>query len=88
MRLVTNAVRKFHLYNLDGFVWYDCWPEDWKEAVRVRLGMVKLLALREWGAALCYRCKHLTSGSVNTHCWRDCVVGVGEPRKECKNFEE
>ncbi len=72
--------------NMSGFAWDDVWPDDWKAAVEEREAVVKLVALRDWGAGLCHSCKHLTSGKVNYHAWRHCMRGSGPATKTCDDY--
>lgn len=74
--------------SMGGFYWNEAWPEAWKKAVKEREATVKLAALREWGAALCHNCRHLTSGTVDHHAWRHCVRGSGPVTTECGKFEQ
>ncbi len=72
---------------IDGFDWDD-WPEKWKERVKEFAAAIKLKALREWGAGICWRCENLASGEIEYHAWRHCVKGCGPPEKKCDRFIE
>lgn len=69
------------------FDFSDHWPDDWKKAVKQREASVRLVALREWGGAICHRCAHLKSGTVEYHAWRECVAGLGPAMRECEKFK-
>jgi hypothetical protein len=56
------------------------WSEEWIAAVEARELEVRLKALRDWGAGLCHRCKHLETGTVEYHAWRGCIRGTGPGR--------
>jgi hypothetical protein len=74
--------------HMNTFGWdSQIWPKAWKKAVAKREAAVKLTALRDWGAALCHRCKHLETGTVEYHAWRDCIIGTGPAETECPKFE-
>lgn len=63
------------------------WPKAWQTAVDKKEAQVKLTALRDWGAGLCWQCKHLQSGVVDHTARRVCIVGIGAPRTACARFE-
>lgn len=73
---------------MDGFEWNDQWPEDWKVAVEKKEAEAKLAALRAWGASLCHSCKHLASGTVEYHAWRQCIKGSGPAEKTCDKYQK
>jgi hypothetical protein len=69
------------------FHFNDCRPKEWKLAVEALEAQVRLSALRDWGAAICHRCKHLESGTVEFHAWRSCIIGHGPAEKQCGKFK-
>lgn len=73
---------------MSGFDWNDCWPKKWKEAVAKEDVRVRLEAAREWPTGLCWRCKHLTSATIEYHAWRHCIVGSGSTRTKCEKFQQ
>lgn len=66
---------------------YLAYPEAWEKVVEEKEARMRLEALREWGAGICHRCRHLRSGTIEYHAWRDCVIGSGPPMKQCSRFE-
>lgn len=68
---------------MTGFAWDDDWPASWRAAVDAREKAVKLEALRRWGAGICHNCRHLVSGTVDHHAWRECVRGFGPVETAC-----
>jgi hypothetical protein len=62
-------------------------PKEIEEAAEREHLRRKLAASREWGASLCWKCKHLKEPHISTHAWRDCIRGLGPAEKECKKFE-
>jgi hypothetical protein len=69
---------------------FDCneaWPSDWIKAVKKESERVLLLVLREWGRCICHKCKHLRSGTVEFHAWRECVLGSGPAQISCDRFK-
>lgn len=75
-------------HRMAGFSFSDAWPEKWKERVETKENADKLAAQRAWGASLCWRCKLLKSGSVDTHAWRHCRKGSGPAETKCELFQE
>lgn len=74
-------------FRLDGFNWDESIPQPIRDASDVELARRRLAALRDWGACICWNCKNLHSGTVDTNAYRHCVIGCGGPEKECKRFE-
>lgn len=72
---------------MDGFRWNDAFPQDWKDRVKALEESTRLAALRDWGASLCWNCKHLESGKIDFHAWRHCKRGSGPALKECDIYE-
>lgn len=64
------------------------WPKTWQKAVQKHEAKVKLQALRDWGAGICWKCKKLESGTVEYHAWRQCARGSGPAERQCEVFEE
>lgn len=63
------------------------YPKAWVDRVEKQQALVRLSALREWGAALCHKCKNLQSGEVRDGTWRTCHIGFGPARNECEDFQ-
>lgn len=74
-------------YHMQSFEWNERWPKPWREAVVNLEAATKLTALRDWGASICHRCKHLSEGKVDYHAWRTCIIGTGPAERECNRFE-
>jgi hypothetical protein len=64
------------------------WPPAWKKAVQKHEAKVKLQALRDWGAGICWKCDILESGTVEYHAWRYCPIGSGPVENVCNAFNE
>lgn len=62
--------------------------KSWIKKAEIELAKRKLVALREWGAGMCWRCKHLEDGSVTTNAWRHCIIGSGPAQITCDRFEQ
>lgn len=62
-------------------------PETWQKAAEFESSTQKLAALREWGAALCWQCVKLESGTVNHGTYRVCSIGMGPTTKTCDHFQ-
>jgi hypothetical protein len=58
-----------------------------KYAAKEELARRQLVALRLWGAGLCWNCTHLKSGSVSTATHRTCKRGFGPTQIECELYE-
>jgi hypothetical protein len=74
-------------HGMSGFKWNDAFPKAWKERVERLEKDTKLKAFREWGAGLCWSCKHLKEATVEYHSWRSCIIGTGPSCTECPKFE-
>jgi hypothetical protein len=70
------------------FEYSERYPENWKKVVKEIDEALKLQALRDWGAGICHKCKHLKSGTVYYHAWRHCKIGTGPAETRCSVFEE
>lgn len=75
-------------HRMSSFQFDDSWPKSWQEAVKKQEAAVKLEALREWERGICHKCRHLASATVEYHCSRVCIVGMGRPETKCYKFEE
>lgn len=73
--------------NMSRFEYDDAWPKDWQEEVKKLDKSTKLTALRDWGASLCWNCRHLTGGAVEYNAWRYCKLGSGPCLTKCKVFK-
>lgn len=69
-----------------GFDWNDAFPQNWKDAVKKLKESTRLQAARDWGASICWQCKHLTEAMIDFHAWRSCKCGSGPAMKECDVF--
>lgn len=67
---------------------FSYWPKKWVEEVEKKNAATKLQALREWGASLCWNCKHLESATVENSTYRHCVAGMGPAVTECSLFKK
>lgn len=66
-------------YTSSHLTYIDCFPEEWKVAVKKQQAALHLLALRTWGAGICWKCKHLEKATLSTHAYRYCKRGSGGP---------
>lgn len=75
--------------DIDRVHWFSqCLPKKWIDAIKAEGERLKLQAVREWPKGLCWRCKHLKEATIDYHCYRQCIVGMGGPETECDDFEQ
>jgi hypothetical protein len=64
----------------------ESFPENWVEAAKKEEATRKLQALRDWGAALCWKCSLLISATTGYRAYRRCEKGEGPAEKVCDQF--
>ncbi|MCK5020013.1 MAG: hypothetical protein KAS32_23370 [Candidatus Peribacteraceae bacterium] len=64
------------------------YPKKWKTRAEKEYKKRKVVALRKWGAGLCWRCAELEDGSIDTAAHRSCQFGFGGALSECDHFKE
>jgi len=73
---------------MESFEYSGDWPKNWVDEVKKKNAATKLQALREWGASICWQCKHLHSATVGNSTYRHCKAGMGPAVRECNIFEK
>lgn len=61
-------------------------PKAWLEGAKQEAAAQQLAGLREWGAALCWKCDLLESGEVKFGTFRTCEIGMGPAQTSCEQF--
>jgi hypothetical protein len=68
---------------------FSDWPKSWQKAVQKHEAKVRLVALRNWGASLCWNCKNLESAKVDYRAYRYCMNGSSGPAvTECEHYKK
>ena len=73
--------------SMDCFAYHDEFPQAWIDRVDKLAKQTKLYALRAWGSGICHSCMHLSSGTIDYHAWRSCILGSGPVQKDCEDYD-